>query len=151
MSKHGATEKSINILKTKVNDDDLSICNLKNTNTDLSQFDDIIIGCSIHAGRIQGKIKKFCKKNESILLKKKLAIFITCMDDDNKTKDYFKNNFSKELINHAKITALFGGEFNFEKMNFIERAIIKKITGLTKTSSKTDEQKIVEFAEQFNI
>ena len=56
----------------------------------------------------------------------------------------------EELLNHAKATGLFGGEFIFEKMNFLERLIIKKISGLKESVSKINYETIQQFANRFN-
>ena len=70
------------------------------------------------------------------------------MEEGEKAQQQFQNAFPAELIQHATATGMFGGEFNFEKMNFIEKAIIKKISKIEKSVSKIDEQSIVEFAEK---
>ena len=35
-----------------------------------------------------------------------------------------ENAYPKDLMDHAIACDFFGGEFNFEKMNFIEKAIV---------------------------
>ena len=61
MSKHGTTEKVVNIISdhlTLINTDVFNIRNVKAP--DLIKYDFIIIGGSIHAGMIQKKVKQFC-------------------------------------------------------------------------------------------
>ncbi len=149
MTKHGATQKNIEILKNHLTDSDIETCNLKKSSCDPEKYDNIILGGSIHAGGIQGKIKKFCQNNETILLSKKLGIFITCMEEGEEAEQYFSKNFPEKLLDHAHAKALFGGEFNFEKMNFVEKAIVKKITGFDETISHIDEKTIADFAKNF--
>jgi len=45
-------------------------------------------------------------------------------------------NFPAELISKAKSVKHFGGEFNFNKMNFMGKVIVKKISKVT--SDKSD-------------
>lgn len=150
MTKHGTTEKIVSILKSKLDNQVDEVCNLKSQKCDISKYDDIIIGGSIHAGQVQSKIKKFCKNHESDLLNKKLGLFITCMEESESKLEFLKNSFPENLLNHAVVTGIFGGEFNFDKMNFVEKAIIKKITGFTTSKSRIDEKEIAEFAEKFS-
>ncbi len=130
---HGETEL-INIKKQKAGK--------------LDDYQTIIVGGSIHAGQIQRKIKKFCQENLDTLKQKKLGLFLCCMEEGENAQQQFQNAFPAELIQHATATGIFGGEFNFEEMNFIEKAIIKKIAKIEKSVSKIDEQSIVEFVEK---
>jgi len=149
VTQHGAAEKSAIILKEKLQDNDVDVKNLRKDTFDLKDYENIILGCSIHAGHVQGKMKKFIKKNEAILKKKKVGLFITCMEQGEESNQYFSKNFDESFINSLKVKALFGGEFNFDKMNFFEKAIIKKISGFTETVSHINENKIADFAKEF--
>ena len=40
-----------------------------------------------------------------------------CMEEGEKATNQFNEAFPDELIQHASATGIFGGEFNFEKMN----------------------------------
>ena len=149
ITKHGATEKSARILKEKLSDSQIDVKNLRNNSFNIDDYKNIIIGCSIHAGHVQGKMKKFCKTNEAKLQDKKTGLFITCMEEGEESKKYFHKNFDESFLNNLKVKALFGGEFNFDKMNFLEKAIIKKISGFSETVSHIDENKIADFAKEF--
>lgn len=56
----------------------------------------------------------------------------------------FNNAFPELLRKHAISSKCVGGEFLFEKMNFIEKLIVKKVSGIRKNVSKLDESKIAE-------
>lgn len=145
-TRHGCTGKAVEILKNEL-ESDVAAVNLKeNKKPDLSSFDTVIVGGSIHAGRIQGKIKKFCIKNLNTLKQKRLGLFLCCMEEGEKAQAQFDNAFPAELREHASATGLFGGEFNFDMMNFLEKAIIKKIAGVTDSVSKMKEDSIRHFA-----
>jgi len=144
-TRHGCTEKAVEILKDKLEGDITAVNVKENKNPDLSPFATVIIGGSIHAGQIQGKIKKFCKKSLDILKQKRLGLFLCCMEDGEKAQAQFDEAYPVELRKHAA-AGLFGGEFNFDMMNFLERAIIKKIAGVTDSVSKMKEDQIKQFA-----
>jgi len=148
MSKHGCTERAANILKEKIAG--LTLCNLKHENVpSLQGFDAVIIGGSIHAGRMQGALVKFGQQHQQELLTKRLGLFLCCMDEGEKGWLQFNNAFSEELCAAAKVKSLFGGAFFIEKMNFLERFIVKKVAGVTEGVCKLNEQEIRNFAEGF--
>lgn len=147
-TRHGCTEKAANSLVENLGGD-VSAINLKeNKNPDLTKAETIIVGGSIHAGRIQGKIKNFCNKNIDILKQKRLGLFLCCMEEGEKAQEQFDNAYPAELREHASATGLFGGEFNFDMMNFLERFIIKKIAGTAENVSKIKEEQIKKFAQE---
>ena len=147
-TQHGCTESCAIKLQHQL-DSDVELISIKKQKPgNLDDYQTIIVGGSIHAGQIQRKIKKFCKENLDTLKQKKLGLFLCCMEEGEKAQKQFQDAFSPELIQHATATGIFGGEFNFEKMNFIEKAIIKKIAKIEKSVSRIDETSIGEFARQ---
>lgn len=135
-SKHGTTEKVANIINEKLDGSNVQIINLKNKQKiDLSNYETVIIGGSIHAGSIQGEVKDFIKENTIALMQKKIALFLCCMDEA-REKEEFDNNYPELIRNHSAYNAIVGGEFLFEKMNFIEKFLVRKISGVNSTVSK---------------
>jgi menaquinone-dependent protoporphyrinogen oxidase len=143
---HGCTENAAHMLERQL-DDEVTLVNLKKrSRPDFSSFDTIIIGGSIHAGQIQGKVKRFCRQNLDTLKQKRLGLFLCCMEEGDTAQKQFDEAFPAELRNHAAVTGLFGGAFNFDKMNFLQRAIVKKAAGITESVSKIKEDNIQRFA-----
>ena len=146
MSKHGTTEKIAELLKTKLDSYQTHIFNLKQTKSiELEKFDTIIIGGSIHVGSIPKKLRHFIANNMTILLKKRIALFLVCMEKNEKRDEQFNNAFPSELREISIANGLLGGEFCFDKMNFIEKAIINKISGKSSNVSEIDNEAIEDF------
>jgi menaquinone-dependent protoporphyrinogen oxidase len=142
---HGCTEKCALKLKAGLSGE-IELFNIKkNPKIQIESYDTILIGGSIHAGRIQKSVQKFCTKHLDLLLRKKIGLFICCMEKGEKAEEQLKNAFPQELLNHAKIRGCFGGAFDFEKMNFIEKAIIKKVANIDQSISNISEESIQKF------
>ena len=149
MSKHGTTEKVVLDIYERLNNSEVELIDLRKTKSpDISDCDTIIIGGSIHAGSIQKRVKDFCETNLDVLLKKRVALFICCMYEEVQAKEQFENAFPEALRNHSIKNDILGGEFLFDKMNFFERTIVKKIAGVKENVSQINKQKIKEFAEE---
>lgn len=149
-TKHGTTEKVAEVLAEQLDADTFRLEYEREVPPGkINNYDTIIIGGSIHAGNIQKEIKEFCEKNEDALLKKKLGLFMCCMQRD-KEQQEFDNAFPKTLREHSKANGLFGGEFIFEKMNFIEKFLVKKIAKTNKTVSELNYEAIEKFINKFN-
>jgi menaquinone-dependent protoporphyrinogen oxidase len=147
-SHHGTTEKVATMIQQALGSENCMLFNLKTSkNIDLSSFDRIIIGGSIHAGNIQNKIKEFCKNNQDILLEKPLGLFLSCMEED-KAQEQFDNAYPELLRKHALSCKLTGGEFNFDRMNFIEKMLIRKISGVNESISRINENSVKELVSE---
>lgn len=140
---HGTTEKVAQQIQSELGNN-AQLINLKGSKAvDLSQFEQVIIGGSIHAGMMQGKVRDFCKKNLVDLLQKRVALFMCGMNEPDFETE-FNNAFPELLRKHAITSKCIGGEFLFERMNFVERFIVNKISGVSQNVSKIDELKIME-------
>ncbi len=135
-SSHGTTEKVAKIIREKLDSTTVQIINLKSKQKiDLSNYGTVIVGGSIHAGGIQSEVKKFIKENTIILMQKKVALYLCCMNEPEERKE-FDANYQELLRNHSVYNAIVGGEYKFEKMNFIEKFLVRKISGVNSTVSK---------------
>lgn len=141
-SKTGFTEKYAYLIKNKLNCDIVKFKELKDNL--LNQYDVIIYGSRIHAGRIDGleKIKKICNK--------KLVVFATGGTPSKATdviNDIWKNNFNEELeyIPHFYMQ----GGMCYEKMDFFDKLIMKLVSKMMdKKKNKTDNE--LGFSEKLN-
>ncbi|MBN2601268.1 MAG: flavodoxin [Candidatus Marinimicrobia bacterium] len=145
-SKHGCAQNAAEKLAKAFGQDAIAN-NVRNiARIDLEDFDRIIIGGSIHAGRIQGPVKTFAQRNLNLLLQKQTGLFICHMEEDTeKAMKELTDNFPVPLVEHATAKGLFGGEFDLDKMNIIEKFIIKKVAHVTESVSKIHEENIEKF------
>lgn len=143
-SHHGTTEKVALMLSQLIGRENTQVFNLKtDKNIDLSAFDKVIVGGSIHAGNVQKSVKEFCTSHMDSLLEKPLGLFLSSMEEK-QAQEQFDRAYPELLRTHARSCKLTGGEFNFDKMNFLEKAIIRKIGGIKESVSKIDESSIRE-------
>ncbi len=147
-TKHGCADKCAHTLANEL-DINTKLFNVETDNKiDIDQFDTIIIGGSIHAGMLNKKVKSYIDKNLNTLLEKKLGLFLCCMYEGEKALEQFQDVFPETLRNKAIAHGLFGGELDFEKMNFLEKAIIKKIANVEKSLSNINYANIKSFAKK---
>jgi menaquinone-dependent protoporphyrinogen oxidase len=145
---HGCTESCASKLKSLLSGTS-DLFNLKKDDVpDISAYDAVVIGGSIHAGRVQSAVRKFCGKNESALSAKKLGLFLCCMETGEKGQKQFGSAFPESLRRNAAAQGIFGGEFRFEKMRGFEKWITKKVAHIDGDVSTIDDEKIRGFAEK---
>jgi menaquinone-dependent protoporphyrinogen oxidase len=150
-SRHGTTAKVVQILAERLTDNQSAIIDLKkNNHPDIRSFDGIILGTSIYASASSKTMQRFCKENTEALKRKRLALFVCGMEPDNaKRQQELTNAYPQELHEYAVCECFVGGEFLFEKMNFFERAIIKRIAKTDKSVSQIREDEINRFVTEY--
>ncbi len=149
ISKHGTTEKVAEKIAEKLGVQPNNLLNLRNDrNPDIENYDRVIIGGSIHAGMIQKRVKDFCEKNLQSLLQKEIGLFMCGMQDE-QFEEEFKNAFPEKLRQNSKANLFAGGEFIFEKMNFLEKAIVKKVASVDSSISNINYEAIDKFGSVF--
>ena len=147
---HGCTEKCAVKVKEGLNGDAVLVNIKKAKVPEIDSFDAVVIGGSIHAGAIQKRVKKFCQKHTDALLATRLGLFLCCMEEGENAQAQFENAFPQNLRDHASAEGLFGGEFDFDRMKAIEKAIVKKVAGVDSSVSKISEENIQTFIDAMN-
>jgi len=150
ISKHGTTEKVAKMIQAKVGLNQATLFNLRlSQNPDIKDFDAVIIGGSIHAGMIQKRVTTFCKNNKEVILSKSVGLFLCGMYEGIEAEKQILLAYPEDLQKHAKFYEYVGGEFLFEKMNFFERILVKKIAGTGVSQSKINIEKVDKMISEF--
>lgn len=85
-----------------------------------------------------------------MLLQKRVGLFICAAQPEPVSSQELAQAYPVELFNHAFAKAVFGHEFDFRKMNFMHKLIVKKLVGVSETVSDLSEDKITQFAQAFS-
>jgi menaquinone-dependent protoporphyrinogen oxidase len=143
---HNCTERITLQMKDYLGGD-VTIVNLrKQHDPSLKEFNRVIIGGSVRAGQVHKCVKDFCATWQSQLLQKELGLFICSMETGEVARKQLEEAFPCELRDAAKVTTFFGGTFDFTKMNFLERMIVRKVPQIRKSTSKVDFEAVKRFS-----
>ena len=148
-SEHGTVEKCAREL-FELLDGKVDMCDLNQRSTfpDLSIYDAVIIGGSIHSGAIQQSISDFCNTNIEFLRETTLGLFITCMYSGEKADEQLKTAFPAELSEKAVARDYFGGEIDKSKLSFWERIVTTQMMEKENLILHLSIDKIHRFAEK---
>jgi len=94
---------------------------------DISGYDVIAVGTPIYMGKIHGKIRKFLLTNRETLLKKQLHFFTCGLAKGEESVELFRKEIDPSLFAHAAQVRHLGCEANYDRLNPLYRAILKKI------------------------
>ena len=148
-SKHGTTEQVAHLIGEKMENEVDYISLRESPKPDIGTYDRIIIGTSIYAGTPSRIVTQFCNKNRPLLEQKVIGLFICCMNKEQETEEMEKA-FPVYLQRLAIPKAILGGEFQFDKMNCIEKFITRKVAKIASSVSCLKYNAIREFADKIN-
>ncbi|ERI93872.1 hypothetical protein HMPREF1982_01374 [Clostridiales bacterium oral taxon 876 str. F0540] len=150
-TKYGAAEKAANMLKEKLKGQVTMVNLTKEKVPSLEEYDNVILGGSIYVGKIQKQLTNYIKANLPELLKKRTGLFIcAALNEPEKLIKELSDAFPEELANKAVAKEVFGYEFSFEKMGFIDKMMTKSIVGIKSSISSLEKETIEKFAEAMN-
>lgn len=134
-SKYGATEICAKKIAQKLGAG-VDLVNLKSQKeVALAKYDTIIVGSSIYAGQMRKEVRTYIKAHESELAQKKIGIFLSCFDEK-AMGEYIEKNIPQTIRQQVKGNVCCGGALYFEKMNFLEKFLLKQISKTTHTSDR---------------
>ena len=150
-SEHGTVEKCAReLFRLLVGKVDICDLNKRDISPDLSVYDSVIIGGSIHSGKIQTVISDFCKNNLDLLLNKNIGLFINCLYSGEKAQKQLDDAFPPELNNIAIVRDYFGGEIDELKLNYWERIITRQMIDQENLVVQLSREKIDLFARKMS-
>lgn len=144
-TKYGCVEKAAKILQSKLNGK-VSLFNItKETVPNLEDYDNVILGGSIYVGKIQKVLTNYLNSNLPSLLHKRVGLFICAGQPEPIRTKELQEAFPVELFNHATVKEVFGYEYNFDKLNFLDKLIVRKVAGVTESCYALSSEKIQNF------
>ena len=149
-SRHGTTSEYAKKL-FQLLDGNVDLCFLNERGDslpDLTVYNTIVIGGSIHYGKNSKSVVKFAKENIALLKTKRLGLFVSCHFEGDKALQQLNNAYPKELIDRAIVTDYFEGELLFPKMNAWEKFITKLVLRRDEIRPIISTEKIISFAEK---
>jgi menaquinone-dependent protoporphyrinogen oxidase len=133
-SKYGATREIAEKISQTLSNNGLQVDTLPiNQVTNLMQYNAVVLGSAIYMGLWRKKATAFLKANEKILAEKPVWLFSSGPAGEDSVEKILKDwQYPKNLqpiidrIKPCNIT-VFHGLVDIEKMNFIEKWMVKKV------------------------
>lgn len=145
-SKHGTTKECCYLVQEQLTHESQILSIDKAKQIDFSTIENVLIGSSVYAGKINKKLLEFINKNLDTLKTKKIGVFLCCGVEEE--LDTYFNLFPSTLIEHANLFYC-GGKIDLDQHNFIVKLMLKKIMGDNKTPELKKEN-IKEMANYLN-
>lgn len=146
-TKYGCAEEAAKRVQKELGPE-TELCNILTGNVPpLSGYDTVILGGSVYVGRVQKQITAFCTDHLTELLGKKVGLFLCAgqTEEDARQKE-LEAAFPAALLQHAAAKDILGYAFQFEKMKFLDKIVMKKIKGDSVSTAEYYGNRIARFA-----
>ncbi|MCL2236276.1 MAG: flavodoxin domain-containing protein [Defluviitaleaceae bacterium] len=118
--------------------------NLKDEAPNPADFDAVIIGSSIYAGKIRKEAAHFIADNLETLYTKRVGLFICGLKE---SQSYWQDNFPPRLLAHCKSGKFLGCYYDPKKTGFFDRFVVRAVGKIKTNYNGFDAAKAVELVE----
>ncbi len=140
-SKYGTTEKVAKMVAEKMaeNNDVTLIALNDNPRPDITAYSKVILGTSIYVGKPRENMKEFCKNNHAAFEGKTIGLFVCGGEmSEEKRQEELKNAYPDYLHEAAVAENFMGGEYQLDKMSFVEKKVIQMVKKVRESASNLD-------------
>ena len=106
----------------------------------------VVLGGPIYAGRLPRVLRRFCERHRAQLLSREVALFITCLYQDEHARTQLMEAYPQWLFAHAAATAALGGRIELARLSAFDRLLIKRFAKVTEDLDRIDDRRITSFA-----
>lgn len=160
-TREGQTKKIAEFMAERLQGE-VIVRSITDSDYDLSGFERIVIGASIHYGRFEHTLMEFVEKNANLLNSKSAVFFginLTArkVGKDTPETNVYVRKFLQRITWKPKLAAVFAGALLYPRYHWFDRMMIQfimRVTGGETDTSKeieyTDWNKVNEFIEKIN-
>lgn len=91
------------------------------------EYDAVLVGGSIYAGRIQRAVTTFCESFEEELLARPLGLFVCCFFQGERARAQIADAFPASLHEHAFARMHVGGALNPAGLSLFDRFLVRSL------------------------
>ncbi len=140
-TKTGTTLDCAEMLGEHFSGHQVFLADLEKEMPSVSDFDAVVIGSHVRAGKIHKRAKQFAAECEGTIGDKRLALYLCCCFSD-AADDYFKKNYSEALLERSLTNMCFGGEIRMDRQKGLDKLIMKIAVHAIKSNNQSEDRDV---------
>lgn len=129
-SRYGSTKVSVQNLAASIHGTVDMVDLGREKVPELGQYQVIIVGGPVLAGRVHLKIRAFVKNHATELSSRKVGLFVSALARYERAMEYLAGSFPAQLRSQAFATETFGGKLDLDRVNPVHRIMLKRFAGI---------------------
>lgn len=147
-SRYGTSEKVAGLLAERLAGSTQMVNIVEQSNVEWATIDHVIVGGSIRMGKVQTELTTWLDTFEAELLKRPLGLYLCAgTPTEIERKRELEGAYKEALRNHAYFVEVVGHGYDFDRMSFLDKAIVRMMAKQTVNSLNLEETKIDELVE----
>jgi menaquinone-dependent protoporphyrinogen oxidase len=149
-TKNGSVKEVAQLIKKEMHGEIKVVDAKEEKVTDISKYDNILIGSSIYFGQIDRRIKSFIFLHRPEILHRKVGIFIMAGEPKmDRMEQQLKDAIPNDIYTKAELVTVIGSEVKLKKFSWLVSLILKYGRKIKSSYKTIDMDKIKEFAGKF--
>ena len=149
-TKNGSVREVAHLLKKELAGEVKVVDIVNEKITDISPYDNILIGSSVYFAQIHRKIKSFIYLHRPEILNKKFGVFLLAGEPSlDLMERQLRDTIPNDIFEKAKAITVIGSQMKLEEFSWIVRFILKHFKKIKCNYKDIDQGRIREFAELF--
>jgi len=145
-TKYGTAAACARLLLEKIGGDTVLADLADARDVNVGDYDVVLVGGSIYAGKVQRAVVSFCERNRPALLQRGVGIFLCCLYQGEDALMQLHSAFPDWLLAHASARALPGGEVHYARLTFLDRLLVRGLTHAKGELSRMDPRALDDLA-----
>jgi menaquinone-dependent protoporphyrinogen oxidase len=126
-TKYGTAAACARLLLEKIGGD-TALADLADArDVNVRDYDVVLVGGSIYAGKLQRSVVSFCERNRAALLQRRVGIFLCCLYRGEDALMQMQAAFPDWLLVHAFARVLPGGEIHYDRLTLLDRLLVRGV------------------------
>ncbi len=124
-TKYGTAAACARILLEKIGGDTVLADLADARDVNVREYEVVLVGGSIYAGKVQRSVVSFCERNRAALLQRNVGVFLCCLYQGEDALMQLQSAFPDWLLAHAFARALPGGEIHYSRLTLLDRLLVR--------------------------
>jgi menaquinone-dependent protoporphyrinogen oxidase len=124
-TKYGTAAACARILLEKIGGDTVLADLADARDVNVREYDVVLVGGSIYAGKVQRTVVSFCERNRPALLRRRVGVFLCCLYQGEDALMQLQSAFPDWLLAHAFARVLPGGEIHYDRLTLLDRLLVR--------------------------
>lgn len=151
-TRYGTSEKVAHLLSERLPGDVYVQNVVEQPDVEWTTVDHVIVGSSIRMGKIQDEMTAWLHIHEAHLLQRPLGLYLCAgTPTEAERQRELEGAYREVLRTHAYFVEVVGNGYDFERMGFLDKAIVRMMAKQTVSSLNLDEAMIDELVEAAQV
>lgn len=141
-SKYGTTKRCAESIAARIAGE-VDVVDIKRKSAvSLADYDSVVVGGPIYAGKVMSAVPAFCDKHREALLERTVGLFVCCLYEGETALTELDEAFPAWLNAHAAVRRAVGGAIDLARLGVVDRYLARKVAHLDEDVERVKDEEL---------